>query len=220
MAEARIRVIVQHRSTLTREAIAAALQLLVDIEVVATVASLDDVSRTSRRVLPDVIVIDLGLDRRASFGKIARLSAKTDARRFVCIVDRIDTGEIAEAERVGVDHLVSTTVGLDALVDAIRSDQALPARHFVHVNSADNGRRRQALTRREYAVLERVAAGDSRTLIAQALQISPKTVDNHKRSLVVKLGATNQAHAVSIALKRGLLPRGMDPTTSPSREMT
>jgi hypothetical protein len=37
---------------------------------------------------------------------------------------------------------------------------------------------------------------------------------------VVKLGATNQAHAVSIALKRGLLPRGMDPTTSPSGEMT
>jgi len=211
MRKARIRVVVQHRFTLTRDAIATALRLRADIDVVGTVPSLEDAALVSRRERPDVIVIDLGQDRSASFTAIARLSGMSDATRVVGIVDLIDAAGIAEAERVGIDHLVSTTVGLDALVVAIRNGQALPVRHFVHVNSADGGRHLQTLTRREYAVLERVAAGDSRAMIAQALQISAKTVDNHKRNLVVKLGATNQAHAVSIALKRGLLSQGIAP---------
>jgi DNA-binding NarL/FixJ family response regulator len=208
MHEVRIRVVVHHRFTLTRDAIATALGLLPDIDVVRTVPSPSDAAIVCHREHPDVVVIDLGDDYRGGFAEIARIRASSDTTCVVCIVGLIDAAGIAEAERVGVDHLVSSSIGIDALVDAIRDRQPPVVRHFVHVNSVTDGRHTQALTRREFEVLERVAAGESRAMIAQALGISAKTVDNHKRNLVVKLGATNQAHAVSVALKRGLLSPG------------
>jgi DNA-binding CsgD family transcriptional regulator len=38
--------------------------------------------------------------------------------------------------------------------------------------------------------------------------ISPKTVENHKQRIFSKLGVQNQAHAVSVALRQGLLTAG------------
>jgi two-component system response regulator DesR len=202
-----IRVVVHHRLTLSRDAVATALELVPDIEVVGTVDSLSDAAAVCRRERPDVVVVDLGADPNASLAGIAEISATCEGTRVVCIVGPIDAAGIVAAEQVGVDHLVSATVGIDALIEAIRGRQPFAVKHFVHVDRVADGRQVQALTRRERQVLERVAAGESRTTIARALGISAKTVDNHKRNFVVKLGATNQAHAVSVALKRGLLPR-------------
>ncbi|MGZ8764150.1 MAG: LuxR C-terminal-related transcriptional regulator [Acidimicrobiia bacterium] len=205
MREARIRVVVQHPLPLTRDALATALRSEPDIDVVRTVPSLPDVPTVCRDEQPDVVVIHLDHDREAGFAEVRKVSATSDPVRIVCIVDTIDAAGILEAERVGIAHLVSTSVGLDALLDAIREHQSLAVRHLVHVTRTTDDRHVQALTPRELEVLERVATGESRAMIAHALGISAKTVDNHKRNLVVKLGASNQAHAVSIALKRGLL---------------
>ena len=42
---------------------------------------------------------------------------------------------------------------------------------------------------------------------AAALHVSPKTVDNHKQRIFSKLGVQNQAHAVALAHRIGLLGR-------------
>jgi two-component system, NarL family, response regulator len=62
-----------------------------------------------------------------------------------------------------------------------------------------------ALTEREIEVLLQVAAGNSNKRIADRLYISEDTVRSHMKNILSKLGANDRTHAVTIALKRGII---------------
>jgi LuxR family quorum sensing-dependent transcriptional regulator len=61
------------------------------------------------------------------------------------------------------------------------------------------------LSPREREVLTLVARGDSAFAISEVLAISKRTVDEHVRSVIRKLGAKNRTHAVALALRAGLI---------------
>jgi len=50
-----------------------------------------------------------------------------------------------------------------------------------------------------------VAAGNSNKIVADLLAISEETVKGHMRSILSKLGTNDRTHAVTIALKRGII---------------
>jgi DNA-binding NarL/FixJ family response regulator len=50
-----------------------------------------------------------------------------------------------------------------------------------------------------------VAAGNSNKIVADKLAISEETVKSHVRSILSKLRANDRTHAVTIAVKRGLI---------------
>ncbi|HWX40487.1 MAG TPA: LuxR C-terminal-related transcriptional regulator, partial [Blastocatellia bacterium] len=62
-----------------------------------------------------------------------------------------------------------------------------------------------ALTEREIEVLRQVAAGNANKIIADHLAISEDTVKSHVSNILSKLGANDRTHAVTIALKRGII---------------
>ena len=62
-----------------------------------------------------------------------------------------------------------------------------------------------ALTSREIDVLRLIAGGNANKLVADQLSISEETVKFHVRNILSKLGATDRTHAVTIALKRGII---------------
>lgn len=64
---------------------------------------------------------------------------------------------------------------------------------------------RATLTKREIEVLALVAQGYTEKGVATALGISGETVNNHLRSIYLRLGAVNRAHAVAIGVSRGLV---------------
>lgn len=61
------------------------------------------------------------------------------------------------------------------------------------------------LSDKEVEVLRAVAAGTSNKMIAKLLSISEATVKAHVKNILLKLGATDRTHAVSIATVRGYL---------------
>lgn len=61
------------------------------------------------------------------------------------------------------------------------------------------------LTPREVEVLRWVANGKSAWEIGEILHIAKRTVDAHVQAGVRKLGATNRTHAVSLALRDGII---------------
>ena len=56
-------------------------------------------------------------------------------------------------------------------------------------------------------VLQQVAAGRSNKIAADELGISEETVKTHMKNILAKLAASDRAHAVTIATKRGILGR-------------
>ena len=63
----------------------------------------------------------------------------------------------------------------------------------------------QALSEREITVLRCVAEGNANKRIAMQLDIAEETVKAHMRSIMAKLDARDRTHAVTIALKRGIM---------------
>jgi DNA-binding NarL/FixJ family response regulator len=62
-----------------------------------------------------------------------------------------------------------------------------------------------ALTPREVVVLRLVAAGKSNKEIGAQLSLTEVTVKSHVKNILAKLGANDRTHAVTIALKRGII---------------
>jgi len=62
-----------------------------------------------------------------------------------------------------------------------------------------------ALTAREAEVLTWVAQGKSAWEVGEILHIAKRTVDEHVRTAVQKLGAVNLTHAVAIALRNRMI---------------
>jgi len=54
-------------------------------------------------------------------------------------------------------------------------------------------------------VLKLIAAGTSNKIIAAQLSLSETTVKTHVQNILIKLGANDRTHAVTIAIKRGYL---------------
>jgi DNA-binding CsgD family transcriptional regulator len=93
------------------------------------------------------------------------------------------------AVRLGSDH---HAVGMFGLVTEARPRRATPP--------ADS-----PLTPRQYEVLEQLADGASTTAIAERLVVSPATVRNHVRQVLVRLGTSSRLSAVAIARRDGLI---------------
>lgn len=70
---------------------------------------------------------------------------------------------------------------------------------------ADRATKHHRITPRECQILRWVRQGNSNQKIAEALLISPLTVKNHVQKILRKLGASNRAQAVAMAMDLGLL---------------
>jgi DNA-binding NarL/FixJ family response regulator len=64
----------------------------------------------------------------------------------------------------------------------------------------------ESLTRREMEVLQMMAAGLGNKQIAAGLNMSAHTAKFHVAQIMAKLGATSRTEAVSIGIRRGLVP--------------
>ena len=62
-----------------------------------------------------------------------------------------------------------------------------------------------SLSSREIDVLRLIGAGNANKQIADRLAIGETTVKNHISNILSKLGANDRSHAVTIALKRGII---------------
>jgi DNA-binding NarL/FixJ family response regulator len=63
----------------------------------------------------------------------------------------------------------------------------------------------EALTAREIDVLRLIAGGNANKLIGDQLSITEETVKGYVKTILSKLGASDRTHAVTVALKRGII---------------
>jgi DNA-binding CsgD family transcriptional regulator len=121
-------------------------------------------------------------------------------RAFVAVRDPVVRRTLVTALKRDRDIvLVPEPEEADVVVDeaAVRAGARLDF-------GAQNGGR--ALTRRELSVLRLVAHGLGNKEIASELGISTHTVKYHLASLLAKLGVHSRTEAVTIGLRRGLVP--------------
>ena len=159
-----------------------------------------------RRHRPDVTLMDLRLPDSTGIDAMMAIRGEFPQARIIILTSSESDGEIQRALRAGASAYLLKSMPKKDLLAVIRSVHAgrrhIPAevaeRLAEHMGAED-------LTSRELEVLRLIRDGHRNKQIADELNISETTVNFHIKNLVDKLGANDRTHAVTIAVRRGLL---------------
>ncbi|MDM0029087.1 response regulator [Variovorax saccharolyticus] len=201
-----IRILTVDDHQLLREGIAAVLDAQEDMTLVGEASSGEEAVEAFRRLRPDVTLMDLRMAGISGIEAITRIRAEFPSARIVVLTTYAGDVQAAAALKAGASGYLLKNLLRKELIDTIRvvhsGRRRVPAEIATEIaeHVADD-----LLTDREMQVLRGVASGKSNKLIAVELSISEGTVKTHMKSILPKLSANDRTHAVTIALRRGIL---------------
>jgi DNA-binding NarL/FixJ family response regulator len=194
---------------LFREGLSQLLAAEDDIVVVGTAPTADELIALCDRHRPDVALVEADGVERDLERLAAGLRRSQPGLRIVGLtVATTRPAEMGRAHRAKMSAVVSRAGGVADILTAVRAPLGtsligalVPSRGPVPAAPPPAS----DLTPRELGVLKLVGAGLTSREISDRLNISHKTVENHKQRIFGKLGVQNQAHAVSVAMRTGVL---------------
>ncbi len=155
---------------------------------------------------PDVALMDLRLPGADGVDALISIRGEFPDARVIVLSTADGDGDIRRALEAGAAAYVLKSAHKNELLAVIRSVHG-GRRHVpldVAARLAEHMGEEQ-LTPRELDVLRLVQEGRRNKEIAAALNISETTVNYHIKNLLGKLAANDRGHAVTIAVRRGLL---------------
>jgi len=198
-----IKVLLAEDMHMVRGALVALLDLESDIQVVAEVASGDEIMPTARKCRPDVAVIDIDLPGMDGLTAASQLHEKLPECRTLILTSLGRPGTLRRALSARVGGFILKDAPATELADAIRGVAA--GRRVVDGHLAlaawDSGE--CPLTSREVEVLRLAADGADAVEIAARLFLSAGTVRNYLTTIVSKLNARNRVDAIRLARAAG-----------------
>lgn len=171
-----------------------------------------------RRFAPEVALIDLRFSDGQLFETAESILEQADSTRVMFLDHAMRPAHLSMAIAAGAHGYWTKLASFDQLCEAVRRVAAgqfcvCPAgrRYIVHThggvqfNLTAAGTPLAGLTRREHQVLVLLAKGLTLKQIAERLEVSPSTIDNHRSSLMKKLGIHKIVDLVRLALREGLI---------------
>jgi two-component system, NarL family, response regulator DevR len=208
-----IRVLIVDDHEVLASSLAMVLEAEEDISTAGVATTLEQARALIGSSQPDVLLLDHRMPDGDGVAAIPGLRALRPSIRIVVLTASAADHVLMSAIQNGASGFLSKTRSLDEVTAAVRAAAAgesvispellarlLPRFGSGKVHSVDE------LTERERDVLALVAQGLSNAAIAERLVVSVHTVRNHIASLSLKLGAHSKLEALSIAVRRGLLP--------------
>src|SRR4051794_27637679 len=190
-------VAVMGRSRLDRAALAEVLDCEPDVAIVAVKRTAANLAAACGGVKPDVVVVLRGV---AGDEEEHQVRQRFPTSHIVAI--RAGDGPD------GADAVVDADQSVGSLVRTMRIHAAGPPRVAVLDSETGSTARVASLTDSEVQILRLISEGRTAADIGQAIGVSAKTVDNHRRRIYDKLGVRSQTRAVAKAVRDGMLGTG------------
>jgi FixJ family two-component response regulator len=153
---------------------------------------------------PGCLILDIRMPVISGLKLQERLAARGIDWPTVMISGHGDIEACRRAFRNGAIDFLSKPVDEQDLIDAIQRGQAeLEKRERAAAETAETRRILDQLTSREAEVLELIAKGLTTRQIAEALVLSPRTVESHRAAIGAKAGTTSAAELTRFWLEAG-----------------
>ena len=201
-----IRILTVDDHPLIRVGIATLVSPESDMKVVGEACNGSEAITKFREYLPDVTLMDLHMPEMNGIDAIIAIRDEFPQARIIVLTTYTGDVQVMRALKAGAQAYVMKNLVHKELLQTIRAVCAGHKTMSPEVAAqvaAYAGE--EALTAREIDVLQLIAAGSANKEIAAQLSIAEETVKSRVKNILMKLGANDRTHAVTIALKRGII---------------
>ena len=155
---------------------------------------------------PDVVLLDVRMPDRSGIDALKDILAADPKRRVVMLTTSDAEEDVFRAIEEGALGYVMKDSEINVISAAIRSAMAGEVFMTDDVRRIYETRKgAKGLSAREAQALAQAAKGSNNAAIAQALGLSENSVKMFLKRAFFKLGASNRAEAVQLAIRRGLI---------------
>jgi two-component system, NarL family, response regulator len=201
-----IRILVADDHPLLREGIAALIAEHSGLHLVGEAASGREAVERFRALQPDVTLMDLQMPGMGGIEAIEIIRREFPAARIIVLTTYAGDVLAQRALRAGAQAYVLKGLVRKDLLEVIQAVHGglkhiqadIAMQLAAHIGGAP-------LTSREVEVLTLIGSGNSNKRIGLVLSINEDTVKGHVKSILSKLEARDRTHAVTLALRRGIL---------------
>jgi two-component system response regulator NreC len=209
----RIRVVIADDHETVRQGLALLINSQPDMEVVGEAGDGSTAVQRVETLKPAVAVLDISMPQMNGLAATRGIRERSPSTAIVALTRYSDDPYVKELFSAGACGYVLKQSPSAQLLAAIRAaargaqyvDSALPTGSRPLLARRGAGGAHPRITDREAEVLRRMAVGESNKDIANALDVSVKTVEVHKANGMRKLGLTGRIDVVKYALLQGWL---------------
>lgn len=213
-----IKVLLVDDHKIMRDGLKALLEKAEDIDVVDEAADGSESVRKALEERPDVIVMDLTMPGMSGIEATRRIVEADPDARILALSMLQDRGCVVESLKAGAKGYLIKNCAAEELLIAIRALAGggsylcakitdLVIRDYVLANTDNpSSGSSSGLSNRELEVLRLIAEGKSTKEIAYMLNVSVKTIDVQRSSIMKKLDLHSIAALTKYAVRNGLSP--------------
>ena len=217
-APGRLKILLVDDQSFVREGLRALIELEADLQVVAEAGSGRAAIALAREQRPDVVIMDLNMPDMNGIDATRIITTELPGVRVVAFSVESDRRFIVEVLKAGASGYVLKDSSFTVLAAAIRTVAGgetylgpriseIIIREYLQRVPDFETLCCETLTPREREVLQLIADGKSTKDISFALEISGKTVDGQRHSLMTKLDLYSTAELTKYAIREGLTSR-------------
>ena len=201
-----IRILTVDDHPLIRVGIATLVAPESDMKVVGEASNGREGIAKFRECLPDVTLMDLQMPDMNGIDVMMAIRNEFPEARIIVLTTYTGDVQVLRAIKAGAQAYVTKNLVHKELLQTIRAVHAgrktMSPEVAVQVAAYAGD---EALTSREIDVLRLIATGSANKEIAAQLSITEETVKSRVKNILLKLGANDRTHAVTIGLKRGII---------------
>tara|TARA_R100000935_G_scaffold6879_2_gene14936 strand:+ start:545 stop:1147 length:603 start_codon:yes stop_codon:yes gene_type:complete len=190
------------------EGIQSILESYEDVEILAMLGNGQAIIDRVESLAPDVILLDLNMPGLGGLTTTEIILEKRPETRILILSMHDSPEYISSALSHGAAGYVLKDVPTDEIKRAI--DAVMTGQRYLCTGAKGSlepyeNPEREQLTNREQTILLQLAQGKSNKDVAQALDISVRTVETHRKNIKRKLGIASTAGLTRYALEHGVL---------------
>jgi DNA-binding NarL/FixJ family response regulator len=212
MAPEPLKVVVVDDHAIARGGIRLMLGTAADIAVVGEAGTAQDAMAAIGACAVDVALVDISLPGRSGIDLLRMLRARRPDIAVLMLSTHPEETYALRAVHDGAAGYLTKDVSIAVLVAAVRKvagggryfSAALGERLVLQLQGGGVGGH-EGLSKREFEVMVRLAAGEAVGAIGAALSLSPKTVSTYRSRIFDKLGLASNAALTRYAMEEGLL---------------
>jgi DNA-binding NarL/FixJ family response regulator len=213
----KIRILLADDHNVMRKGLRLLLESQPGFSVVAEASDGHQAVEQAEATKPDVVVLDIAMPRLSGTEAAQRIGELLPGTSVIILSMHSDEGYVMRALKAGAKGYLLKDAAEGDLVEAIQAvgngktffsseiSKMLVEDYVREIRTRGVEDSYELLTSREREILHLLAEGKSNKDIASALNLSPYTVETHRRNLQEKLNLHSFAELILYAVRKGLI---------------